>query len=86
MNGQREVIFQSTNPANVIQCAACGQIVASENPENLKRVCLACCPRIKEDNAGTPYFSFIEYFPAEVLHCKEREQTETTENTETTGA
>lgn len=80
MNGQREVIYQSTNPANVIQCAACGQIVASENPDNLKRVCLACCPRIKEGKTETPYFSFIEHFPVEVLHCKDREQTETETN------
>lgn len=72
---KREVVFNSSTPANVLQCSICGQIIASSNPENLRRVCLACCPRIKENDPETPYYSFSESFPVKVLHCQDREGT-----------
>ena len=42
----------------LMQCTACGQVAAGENPENLKRVCLACCPRLKTGAADTAYIVF----------------------------
>lgn len=56
----------------LMQCTACGQVVAGENPENLKRVCLACCPRLKTGAADTAYIVFQTELPQEVKHCPER--------------
>lgn len=74
MTDKKEISIKSQHPANVLQCAVCGQIVASTNPENLRRVCLACCPRIKANAPETPYISYTELFPVEVIHCIDREQ------------
>lgn len=59
----------------LIQCTFCGQIVASKNPENLKRVCLACCTRIKGGDPDTPFITFSADTPIEVYPCHDREET-----------
>ena len=56
----------------LLQCTACGQVATGENPENLKRVCLACCPRLKFGVADTAYIVFQTELPQEVKHCPER--------------
>lgn len=57
-----------------IQCLSCGQIIAGDKPENLKRVCLECCERMKTDcsNAETPYITFSAEVPTEPFPCKMR--------------
>ena len=56
----------------LLQCTACGQVAAGENPENLKRVCLACCPRLKSGAEDTAYIVFQAELPQEVKRCPER--------------
>lgn len=56
----------------LLQCTACGQVAAGENPENLKRVCLACCPRLKTGAADIAYIVFQTELPQEVKRCPER--------------
>lgn len=68
------ISIKSQFPADVLQCIVCGQIVAGKNPENLNRVCLACCPRMKDHNPDIPFLSFVQKFPLEILPCPERNE------------
>lgn len=57
----------------ILQCLICGQIVAGNNPDNLKKICLPCCRRIKEDNPDTPFITLTADLPMEVIPCPSRE-------------
>lgn len=60
-----------------IQCTGCGQIVQGDNPENLRRVCLECCERIKyraKDPADPPYIIFSAEAPLEPHACPDRQK------------
>lgn len=56
----------------LLQCMACGQVAAGDNPESLKRVCLACCPRLKNWADDTAYIVFQAKLPQKVKRCPER--------------
>lgn len=61
----------------VIQCSSCGQIVQGDYPENLPRVCLECCDRIKHptgDPANPPYIIFTVEAPVEPFPCRGRHE------------
>ncbi len=60
------------NMKKLMQWMACGQVAAGDNPENLKRVCLACCPRLKFGADDTAYIVFQAELPQEVKRCPER--------------
>lgn len=62
--------------AKFLQCTVCGQVIAGTNPDNLKRVCLACCKRMKDGgDPDVPFISFSAETPLDVLPCPERERT-----------
>lgn len=58
-----------------IQCLCCGQIIAGDKPENLQKVCLDCCDRMKTDTtnpADTPFVIFTANVPIIPRPCKKR--------------
>lgn len=58
-----------------IQCLICGQFIAGDKPENLERVCLECCDRMKQDckkPADVPFIVFKASVPIAPIPCKQR--------------
>ena len=57
----------------VLQCMDCGSIAHGDRPENLRRVCLECCSRMKENEPEPGYLVFQIEAPIQPHPCKFRQ-------------
>ena len=57
----------------LIQCLDCGAIAHGDRPENLRRVCLECCSRLKENEPEPGYTVFQAKAPLKPHPCKWRQ-------------